>query len=86
MSLMSNLLLKIQNLIDQLWHYVSQQVNEVLILFSDNTTSENTVAMGIEDMLDRVIVIDNRKDEIEDLVTKLRNYDIAVDAPDYSED
>ena len=74
MSLMSNLLLKIQNLIDQLWHYVSQQVNEVLILFSDNTTSENTVAMGIEDMLDRVIVIDNRKDEIEDLVTKLRNF------------
>lgn len=42
--------------------------------------------MGIEEMLDRVIVIDNLKEEMEDLVERLRKLDIAVDAPDYTED
>lgn len=35
--------------------------------------------MSIENMIDRVVVIDNREDEIEDLVAKLRGYDISVD-------
>lgn len=42
--------------------------------------------MGIEEMLDRVIVIDNLKEEMDDLVERLRKFDIAVDAPDYTED
>ena len=42
--------------------------------------------MGIEEMLDRVIVIDNLKEEMVDLVERLQKLDIAVDAPDYTED
>lgn len=42
--------------------------------------------MNIEEMLDRVVVIDNLKEEIDDLVAKLRSYDISVDVPEYTED
>ena len=42
--------------------------------------------MNIEEMLDRVIVIDNIKDEALELVKMLKSYDIAVDFPEYTED
>ena len=45
--------------------------------------------MRIENMLDRVVVIDNREEEIKDLVEMLRGHDISVDmivvGDDYSE-
>lgn len=41
--------------------------------------------MKIEEMLDRVIVIDNIKEEARELVQMLQSYDIAVDFPDYTE-
>ena len=37
-------------------------------------------------MLDRVIIIDNIREEIDELVNSLRSYDIAVDTPEYSDD
>lgn len=76
----------IQSLIIQLWHYASQLESRVAKFLFDNKKSKNIKAMGIEEMLDRVIVIDNCNDEIDDLVLKLRNIDIAVDAPDYTDD
>ena len=42
--------------------------------------------MNIENMLDRVVVIDNREDEIEDLVAKLKDFDISVDKYVVSDD
>ena len=42
--------------------------------------------MEVEKMLDRVIVIDNIPEEVNVLVDKLQGYDIAVDAPVYTED
>ena len=42
--------------------------------------------MKIEKMLDRVVVIDNVNEEMEDLVKILQGYDISVDAPSYTED
>ena len=42
--------------------------------------------MNIENMLDRVVVIDNREDEIEDLVVKLKDFDISVDKYVVSDD
>lgn len=42
--------------------------------------------MNIEEMLDRVVVVDNLKDEIDDLVSKLKDYDISVSVPEYTED
>ena len=54
------------------------------------TKNENIKgAMNIENMLDRVVVVDNREDEIIDLVNKLRKFDISVDmlvvGDDYNE-
>lgn len=42
--------------------------------------------MNIENMLDRVVVIDNREDEIEDFVAKLKDFDISVDKYVVSDD
>lgn len=41
--------------------------------------------VGIEHMLDGVIIIDNIKSEVEGLIELLRGYDISVDAPDYTD-
>ncbi|MBO4923261.1 MAG: hypothetical protein J5382_03955 [Bacteroidales bacterium] len=42
--------------------------------------------MEIERMLDRVVVIDNAREEMEDLVRILRGYDVSVDDPILTDD
>ena len=42
-------------------------------------SENNDMVMKLENMLDRVVVIDNIEDEIKALADQLRSYDISVD-------
>ena len=78
MNLILRICSKSRTLLVLLWRCVSHWLTK---LFRRRLSKDpkKTIAVNIEEMLDRVGVIDNRGDEIEDLVDKLKGYDISVD-------